>query len=366
MSKPLRAELRPSGIGVIRETLLALWASEALSNEAVIRAQTHNLIVYAASDEHPVDQTVERIIEFTSHRPGRVILIEYDSTHRAETQAWATVYCHPRGSRQLCAELVVLEVGDDLRDEIHSTVVSLLAPDLPIYLWWAEPPDPSDHLFSRLVGEVDRLIVDSDTFPNPVEGLKRLAALSSVPLGDLAWARLTPWRRLLAQLWDAPDLRPALDYIHTLEVRHAASGDFHDCARALLLLGWLADRLDWELQPAQRAPDGGFTVAWARQRWQGKAGIVATREEGMAPGEITGITIQAGNNPPYVVPSLRYEAARGLVEICLDSASPTAPRRVSLFEPVSTPAALAEELDFRYDPYYGQALQRAARVVAAF
>ncbi len=368
MSETTRTDVMKASLNAIRDELLALWASEALNDEAVIRARTHNLVVYLSGSRYPVADTVQRFIDLTAQRPGRVILIQDDPDREKPPDAWLTVYCRAQGHRQLCGELVVLEVGGGLSEDISSTVVSLLAPDLPVYLWWAEPPDPSHRLFATLNAEAERVLVDSDSFDDPLAGLATLASLEGVRLADLSWARLTLWRRLIAQLWDIPDLREALNYIRTLRVSYAVSGGSGNPARALLLVGWLADRLGWEVGSAlqrTRLPEGkdGYVAGWASDGWQGRVEVVEVESGAIPSGEIIAVTIEAGEQPPGVTACLQAEPERGCVEVRLDDASPAGARRGSLFEPITTAAALAEELDSRYDPYYELALRRTVAMI---
>jgi glucose-6-phosphate dehydrogenase assembly protein OpcA len=260
--------------------------------------------------------------------------------------------------------MIVLSVGGRLREEIHSTVISLLAPDVPVYLWWMQCPDADDHLFENLSAEADRVLVDSDRFETP-DNLVKLAGQNDLLIGDLAWARLTPWRQQMAHLWDLPELRDALNHLRTLDVIYVAPGDFANANRALLLIGWLADRFGWDLVEAQPGPTGGYTSHWQKANWEGKAEIVESAYEGLPPGELMGIYMQAGETPPFVMPRLEYVVERGCIDVRLDDASPLAKRRGVHFTSMTEAQALVEELDQRYDPFYKLALSRAADIVKA-
>jgi glucose-6-phosphate dehydrogenase assembly protein OpcA len=65
-------------------------------------------------------------------------------------------------------------------------------------------------------------------------------------ISDLSWSRLTPWRELTAQFFDAPALVPHLAEITRVTVDYEArAGEVADRSQALLLVGWLAARLGW-------------------------------------------------------------------------------------------------------------------------
>src|SRR5687768_16577718 len=93
-------------------------------------------------------------------------------------------------------------------------------------------------------------------------------------VGDLNWARLTPWRQFVANLWDSNSLKTPLDQIRAFDIHYVASGDLKDSTRALLLLGWLADALMWELVEAHTGATGGYITQWRKGDWQGMVELV--------------------------------------------------------------------------------------------
>jgi glucose-6-phosphate dehydrogenase assembly protein OpcA len=363
VSKAFRTESKPVSVAVIKEELKALWASEAVDGQAVIRARTHNLIVYALASLYDVDEITEQVINLTGARPGRVIVIYDDREGESKLEAWVNIYCGMQGQHQVCGEIIVLYTGGNRRDELHSTVVSLLATDLPVSLWWMVEPPQNDHLFDELVGEIDRLIVDSDAFENQIDGLLGLDQFEDVPTGDLAWERLLPWRRHLAQVWDAAENREALRHIRTVDMMVNTAGDFMNVARALLLAGWLADRLDWQLKSAVKGPTGGYTTIWQRGSWEGKIEIVESSYNALPLGEIACIFIQAGSRPPNIMPRIELSLDGGCVDLRFNDASPSALRRRIDYHPVGTAAALARLLEQPADPIYRGALNKVGKIL---
>jgi glucose-6-phosphate dehydrogenase assembly protein OpcA len=359
----MNGEPKQVSIGSIRKELQQLWASEAMQDKAVLRAQTHNLVIYIR-DQATAEETTRRVVELTAEHPGRVIVIDTTpGEERTELNAWVTIYCRAVGDKQVCGEMITLGVPKDVRDEVHSTVVSLLVPNLPVYLWWTGIPDPGDHLFKELSQAADHVLVDSATFSDVAQGFKAIAGLGDIQLGDLNWARLTPWRQRMAQVWDMAEIREALEQIKYLDVHHIAIGDFKNSSRGLLLVGWLASRLDWELASAQAAPTGGYITYWRKGLWEGKVEIVESTLSGVDPGEIVGVFIQAGDHPPYVMPRLELLPQESCIETRIDDAAPDAPRLCNTYNRVSTAMALAEEINVGYDPYYMSALKHAANII---
>ena len=362
MKRTSLTESQKVALSEIRTELRLLWRSEGLDSNAVIRALSHNLIVYITGDESTVQQTIEQMVEISTAGLGRVICIQSNPSPEDSVDAWVKLHCELQGNRQVCGEVIVLTVSGRMREEVHSTVLSLLAPDIPVYLWWTNCPDNDDHLYTELATEADRILVDSDNFSLPGD-LVKLASQDNYSISDLAWAKLTAWRHQIANLWDIPDLHPVLDHLRTMDIVYVAPDDFANANRALLLLGWLADRFEWEMMDAATGPTGGYISHWRKWRWEGKAEIVESAYAGLPPGEIVSVYLQAGKQPPFVMPRLEYVEERQCIDVRTDDASPSARRHSARFSPMTTAEALMEEIRNLQDPYYLLALQRAAEIV---
>ena len=346
----------------IRDELRKLWASEAMSDEAVIRARTHNMVVYVA-DDVSAEETTRRVIERTGERPGRVIIIDVDPGQSGEMDAWVTTYCRSVNRHQICGEMITLTISPGHHEDVHSTVISLLAPDLPVYLWWGGLPDPADHLFSHLAPAADRLLVDSDTFEDGGAGLARLAALQQTHrIGDLAWARLSPWRQLLAQLWDVRELAGSLAQIRELNIEHLQAGR-KNSGRARLLWGWLSWRLGWTVSGVRRESRTGLTVDWLHDELPGTSSLAEVREPSLSLGEIRQVSIRAGEKAREVNIELEQRPDHACIETRVKAGGKQSMKHSSLYRAPDDSRALAEELDLGYDQSYAAALQAAVDMV---
>src|SRR4030065_67688 len=98
----------------------------------------------------------------------------------------------PEGGKQVCSEQITLRASGPAVGELHSTVVPLLVPDLPVFLWWHEEPSLGSHLFQELLETSDRLIVDSADFA-PESAASSLAALERRALGGAEPRRESAW-----------------------------------------------------------------------------------------------------------------------------------------------------------------------------
>jgi glucose-6-phosphate dehydrogenase assembly protein OpcA len=140
-------------------------------------------------------------------------------------------YAVPGVDREVCSEVIELKLRGRRAQAPASIVEPLLVSDLPVFLRWrGEPPWGAPEL-DQLVGVTDRLIVDStewDDLPHPYRSLAGL--FERVAVSDIAWARTSRWRSLLASLW------PDVANVGTVRVKGT-------CAQALLIAGWLRSRL---------------------------------------------------------------------------------------------------------------------------
>jgi glucose-6-phosphate dehydrogenase assembly protein OpcA len=166
--------------------------------------------------------------------PSRTIVLVPDSdagTNRIDATASLERYEIPGVEQNICSEVIELRLLGTRAKAPASIVEPLLISDLPVFLRWrGEPPWGAPEL-EQLVDLTDRLIVDStewDEVPFPYSHLVQLFDRTAV--SDIAWARTSRWRMLLASLW------PGIADVRTIRVRGTA-------AQAELLTGWLRSRL---------------------------------------------------------------------------------------------------------------------------
>lgn len=236
-----------------------------------MRTSLLNMVVYAEHEESA--QYASRIIEdLSSHHPSRaLIVVAQPSDGESHIEAQLAAHCHMSQAMEqsVCCEEVTLHVSGRAAHHLHSIIVPLLVPDLPVYIWWTErlPEDP--HLFLELLGTSDRLIVDSARFWDQPEELLRLARLSEQEprstVGDLTWGRLETWRDLLTQQQHVTEMRHHLASVKSVEVRYAG-GATDKSGAAFLFAAWLAEELGWNTGAVSSHGAGRFTVRAAEDR----------------------------------------------------------------------------------------------------
>ncbi len=199
------------------------------------------------------DQVHEQVADVIASYPARVIAFVRDPVAaRAPWPVQVGLVTRPAddGFADVRGQLMVAAIDGRAYDEAASIAAGWSVGDVPLVVWWNGPAPLDDHLFEDLLDLADRIVLDSNGMTNcdadylALEGLLRREEHART--SDLLWHRLQPWRQAVAQLFDQPTQRRVLDRIEACTV--VAGNDRGGRAAALLLVGWLASRLDWELQ----------------------------------------------------------------------------------------------------------------------
>jgi glucose-6-phosphate dehydrogenase assembly protein OpcA len=270
--------------------------------QTLARASVLNLVVYSEREVH-ARRAARTVADLALRHPSRAIVLLGDRD-REGVVASVQLHCHvPQsdGAQPVMYEQILARVRGDFDERVASVVIPLLVPDLPVFLWWTgTPPSDARHL-DDLVALADRFIIDSADFARPDQTLPEVARLARhrVAITDLNWARLTPWRELIAQFFDVPAWRPFLDEITGVRAGFAVDMDGRDIhpSQALLLLGWLSSRLGWRPVEAL-APSEAGGLLFRMGRADGAPIMVRLRprfERGLDAGDVSGIRIQAAH-----------------------------------------------------------------------
>jgi hypothetical protein len=180
------------------------------------------------------DKARAALAGMAERHPSRTILLLPDpdaGRDRLDADVSLERYAMPGLDRNVCSEVIELSLRGTRAKAPASVVEPLLVSDLPVFLRWrGEPPWEAQEL-EQLIALTDRLIVDStewDDLPYPYRRLAQLFERTAV--SDIAWARTSRWRELLASLW------PGIAEVGSIRV-HGTSAQAH------LLAGWLRSRL---------------------------------------------------------------------------------------------------------------------------
>ncbi len=235
-------------IADVEKQLSSLWAQlSSADQDAIMRATTLNLIIYTESIER-AQMLTNQVPE---NHPCRLIILALDETMGATLTAEPTIVCRPMFGRiqraNVCLEQIVITTGREGLGKAANAIQSLTIADQPTYLLWLAELDPAHPLLTTLGELSGGLIVDSANFSDPEAGLRALAQLQDskdfeADLFDLNWERLVPFCAAIARQFESVKDREALSNLKRIEVSHNDRR-----AEALLLFGWLADRLNWRV-----------------------------------------------------------------------------------------------------------------------
>jgi glucose-6-phosphate dehydrogenase assembly protein OpcA len=194
--------------------------------------------------------------EIALRNPCRIIALFPLAGEDEGVKAQVSAYCpiqKQSSSTLICCEYITLSGTAAALERIGGMIPALLIGGLPKFLWWKATPDPNNGLFKRLAAICNNVIVDSCNFNEPESDLLHLQELveAGVPLADLNWRRLASWQELTAEAYDSPNRRAALKEIDRVTIDYEKGNP----GQALLFLGWLASRLQW--QPVSYEKESG-------------------------------------------------------------------------------------------------------------
>jgi len=361
----------------IEKELASMWSStsdpkDESGQASVIRCCALNLIVYTTPTDDR-NQLEELLSQVNDQHPGRVLILVADrETETSGLEAYVSMRCRVLGGtgKQICGEQVTIQARGALVDTAATAVAPLLFPDVPVYLWWKDIPHYEDKLFDRMAQMADRIVIDSAAFDHPYDDLVRLKEMVSdksrrLHVSDLNWGRLTSWRTLLASFWDVPTYRPLLDKIDRVTVRYRPSSEAPSeiGTTALLLAGWLAARLGWELVPnGVRLKEGNAEYALRAGDRQIVLSLVRDQAAERTDRMISSVTVAVEKEAASFSVALRANGTKLETEASIGREHSLG--RVLGYERRSDAERLSRELTFlSRDTIYEEAMVLAAQLV---
>jgi glucose-6-phosphate dehydrogenase assembly protein OpcA len=364
----------PVDARAIEEELTRLWqaAAEAAGAEGepgVAQVRLVNLVAYA-DGRAAAERAAAVMAELPARHPCRGIVVEAEPEGPSRPlEARVTAYCQlaPEGGKQLCCESITIAASGQAVEQVPGAVLPLLAPDLPYFLWWLGDPPFERQPFEELAEIADRIVLDSTEFRTPYATLARLVDVSRdhyrrPAFSDLNWARLKPWREMVAQFFDTPSQRPRLDRIESVIIDHGVSEQgASNPTQALLAAAWLATRLGWALDSC-RSENGELLIEMRRQGSPLRVRIRPSAARGQAADELVSLRLEVGGPEPAAFAVTRTEDGLcGETTVELTGSQPQ--RRVARMEPLSDTQLVGDELSIPgRDPIYEDALRLAAEL----
>jgi len=270
---------RPVPLEALEDELIKLWRHPEQAQELgthAVRACMANLIVFYSPAHGPADLD-KTLIETVQRHPSRLIILQ-EEADSGSIHPEALVSTHLDQSHQVFCEQITLRAGQNGLERFPSLVTGLLLEDLPTSLWWASSkPLPHSQIWfletSRLASQ---LIYDSFTWQDARQGIRAVTQWLSSTEGDqtaadLAWRRLKPWRRVIAQALDPALVPSALESIVRVSIKHGP----HALPQAWLLAGWMAHLLGWQLKSGKVAL--GVEIVWQFESKTGSVSVACCR-----------------------------------------------------------------------------------------
>jgi glucose-6-phosphate dehydrogenase assembly protein OpcA len=224
------------------EAALRDLLAQLARREGFVPARVLNMIAFV--DREWSGEIANRLRGVGRYHASRLLVLSYEPG-RQRLDARISIATEHRGPEEatLLHETVVVELGECHLDDLLTIADPLVVPDLPTLLW---SPHGHPDAVEALMPLAQAVLVDSVDEPVWREAIERACGLAERGyVVDLAWLRSTPWRERVAASFDPPSRRGDLRAITQVAVRHHPAST----VAGMLLIGWLASRLQWHVEP---------------------------------------------------------------------------------------------------------------------
>jgi hypothetical protein len=213
-------------VSEIEHTLAALRVGDR-----GVRLRTNVMTHIAWVPEEWVEAAEDVLVGLAERHPSRtIVLFPQSGGEGLEGKVDSDSFPMNEGLT-VCTDTIRIRLCGTSAEHPATVVEPLLIADLPVFLRWRGVPPFDDSAFEELTNVADRLIVDSTEWPGLPKPYARMAEVfDRVTVSDIAWARTSRWRPMLASLW------PAIAGVERIKVTGTE-------AQAQLLAGWLRSRL---------------------------------------------------------------------------------------------------------------------------
>jgi glucose-6-phosphate dehydrogenase assembly protein OpcA len=269
----------------IEAALRQLEYQRAIEDPNFVPARVLNMIVFV--DRAWSGEISNRLGGVGRYHASRLIVLEYEPRHtRIDARVAIESERRAPGEMGLLNETAWVEIGERHLDDLVTIADPLVISDLPTLLW---SPHGHPDAVQTLLALAQAVLVDSVDEPVWRDAIERAAQLSEQAyVVDLAWLRSTPWRERIAAIFDPPSPRRELDSITKFSVRHHPAST----VAALFLVGWLASRLGWSVEPL--IAHGDALIGKARARRSDVALRLQAAPEQLVRG-LAGLTIETSS-----------------------------------------------------------------------
>ncbi len=257
---PITLEPTRTDVRSVEKELAGLWRKATEGgmpgvSAPATRVLLANIIVYARNSQE-ADRASDALVRIAANHPARTIIADAEAGEPGqELEADVSMICNiTELGRRLCGEEVRLHAHGQSVTAL-GTILPVIEPDLPVYLWTPGEITPADPVYDQLLGIAEHWMFDSRQFQNLRAGLDMVTSLAIkrepvVIVHDLAWSALLPWRESIARLFDAVPARAYLVGVRSVEIGCSPGPS----VEAKLISSWLIAQLEWT-NPAVRFSD---------------------------------------------------------------------------------------------------------------
>jgi glucose-6-phosphate dehydrogenase assembly protein OpcA len=373
----IKGESVAAPVDAIEKELNALWQEAASKKLELTRACQFNLLVYSPH-EGAYERAAHEIAELMRHHPGRaLVVIAEPEADKNEISAYISA-SGLSSDNPICGEQITVIAKGNTTGQLPGIVTSLIVGNLPVVLWWQGDLPEENLLFEKLLAASQHLIFDSADGHDVGNTFSRARAFDlqgeKAICGDLNWLRLSRWRELMTEfIASQVDFKSDQVVDVNIEAVAAPEGDVH-FAQPFLLLGWLANHLNWKLNEPLTAATAETGENIFRTSWQNEdkevVGTIALRKVESDVDEITGpsgilsaqIRLQQNGYP--VVFSVQRNFGQAQAAIRATKGGQTISESTTNFVQASIADLLTQEIDrSTNDKDYEGALRFATQLI---
>lgn len=300
----------------IEKTLISLFEKEKKSN--LIKASLFNFIIYTEAGER------ESYLTFLTKSiikkfPCRIIFIK-ESDKEGDFLNTFVSSLKPEGEdKGFFCEFIQFEVSKSYKERVSFLVVPHVIVDLPIYLLFAKDPSSGDTPTTlRLDTLASRIIFDSETTKHMSLFASYIKTIhhENIDIGDLNWARFSPWRNLLTKVFSTKEKALSLATAKTITIcfnPHSTEAFHHHRIQATYLQGWIASNMHWKFNRAD-SENNQIKVSYLSPLGVHTFILKECPEQkSLPPGRITSVLIESDTDKTSFT---REESSPHIVKIC--------------------------------------------------
>lgn len=231
---------QPAAIGELSSSLTKAFESMEADGNRYIKSATVNSLLVVSADYNK--QEVEDLIyTLTLVHPNRAFLVVVDESCK-EIRAEFSTRCHKISkSEHICSEVIRLFCSSSHFAQVKSILRANLMTGMPTELVLIEGRNPVE-VYNQFGFLSEQVIFSTALFENNFSEIKTLLQYDPA-LIDLEWVKLGSWREPVKEAFKNSLAREKLSELRKIELTYSDAKH-----SALLLTGWMADRLGLDLK----------------------------------------------------------------------------------------------------------------------